>query len=363
MPEAHPPTPVFRSDAHLAHTGLVELMAGREIPCWEAPERAVEIERALAATGSYDLVEPDAFGTDPILAVHDSQLVEVVDRAWTDALAAGAADGSRPLIPDTFKLARYPGAMEPLGLPDGAHLWLGAFCFDTATPIVAGTAPAARAAVDVALSAARAVADGVPLAYGLCRPPGHHAARAMLGGYCFFNNAAIVAEWLRRDGGFARVAILDVDYHHGNGTQQLFWERGDVLYLSLHADPARAYPYYSGFASERGAGEGAGATRNFPLPAGTGLDGYATALDEALRLVEAFDPDAPLIVSLGFDTFERDPIGDLALRTPDYTEVARMIAAAGRSMVVLQEGGYAIDAIGANAVAFLGSLRGPNRGA
>jgi acetoin utilization deacetylase AcuC-like enzyme len=335
----------------------VELMAGREIPCWESPERAVEIERALATVGSYALHEPDAFGTDPILAVHDSQLVEVVDRAWTDALAAGAADGSRPLIPDTFKLAGYPGAMEPLGLPDGAHLRLGAFCFDTATPIVAGTAAAARAAVDVALSAARAVVGGERLAYGLCRPPGHHAARAMLGGYCFFNNAAIVAEWLRRDGEFARVAILDVDYHHGNGTQQLFWERGDVLYASLHADPARAYPYYSGFAAERGAGEGAGATRNFPLAAGTTLDGYASALAEALRLIEAFAPDAPLVVSLGLDTFERDPIGDLALRTPDYAELARMIGTLGHPVVALQEGGYAIDAIGANAVAFLGGLR------
>jgi acetoin utilization deacetylase AcuC-like enzyme len=357
VPEPLSSIPVFRSDAHLAHAGLVELMAGREIPCWEAPERAVEIERALAADGGFALHEPEAFGTDPILAVHDRLLVEVVDRAWTDALAAGAADGSRPLIPDTFKLAGYPGAMEPLGLPDGAHLRLGAFCFDTATPIVAGTAAAARAAVDVALSAARAVVEGAGLAYGLCRPPGHHAARAMLGGYCFFNNAAIVAEWLRRDGGFARVAILDIDYHHGNGTQQLFWERGDVLYVSLHADPARAYPYYSGFASERGAGDGTGATRNFPLPPGTAMDGYASALDEALRLVQGFAPDAPLVVSLGFDTFERDPIGDLKLRTGDYGELARMIGALGQPVVALQEGGYAVDAIGANAVAFLGGAR------
>jgi acetoin utilization deacetylase AcuC-like enzyme len=361
VPDSVPPTTVVRSDAHLAHAGLVELMAGREIPCWEAPERAIEIERALAADGGFAFREPDPFGTGPILAVHDADLVEVVERAWTDALAAGAADGSRPLIPDTFKLAAYPGPMEPLALPDGPHLRLGAYCFDTATPIVAGTAAAARAAVDVALSAARAVVDGAALAYGLCRPPGHHAARAMLGGYCFFNNAAIVAEWLRRDGGFARVAILDVDYHHGNGTQQLFWERGDVLYVSLHADPARAYPYYSGFAAERGAGEGTGTTANFPLPAGTSLDGYATALAEALRLVEAFAPDAPLVVSLGFDTFERDPIGDLALRTSDYAEIGGMIGGLRHPVVALQEGGYAIDAIGANAVSFLTGLRGDPR--
>ncbi len=331
-------------------------MGGREIPCWEVPARASEIERALAADPAYALQEPTEFGTDPILAVHDPALLDVVENAWTDAEATGH-DPSRVLIPDTFKLSTYPGPMEALELPDGAHLRLGAYCFDTATPIVAGTAAAARAAVDVALSAAALVVQGAPLAYGLCRPPGHHAARAMLGGYCFFNNAAIAAEWLRREGSFARVAILDVDYHHGNGTQQLFWERGDVLYVSLHADPAHAYPYYSGFAGERGAGDGAGATRNFPLAAGTGLDAYASALAEALRRVEAFGADAPLVLSLGFDTFERDPIGDLALRTPDYEVIGRVVGAMGRPVVVLQEGGYAVDAIGANAVAFLGGLR------
>jgi len=199
---------------------------------------------------------------------------------------------------------------------------------------------------------------GAPLAYGLCRPPGHHAAHAMLGGYCYFNNAAIVTEWLRREGGARRVAILDIDYHHGNGTQQIFWERGDVLYLSLHADPVRAYPYFSGYVTERGTGEGAGTTRNWPLAARTGLDGYASALEEALGMVAAFAPDAPLVISAGFDTFERDPIGDLALRTPDYGEIGRMIAGLGMPVIALQEGGYAIDALGDNAVALLSGLRG-----
>ncbi len=358
MNERPPPTSVIRSDAHLGHTGLVELMAGREVPCFEAPERAIEIERALAADGGFPMLEPEAFGTDPITAVHDPDLVALVDAVWTDALAAGDIDGSRPLLPDTFKLAAYAGPMALTELPASAHHRLGAFCFDTATPIVAGTAAAARAAVDVALSAAARVVGGERLAYGLCRPPGHHAARGMLGGYCFFNNAAIAAEWLRREGGFARVAILDVDYHHGNGTQQIFWERGDVLYVSLHADPDRAYPYYSGYASERGAGDGDGRTLNLPLPAATGLDGYATALGRGLEAIGSFAPDAPLVLSLGFDTFERDPIGDLALRTADYHELGWMIAGAGLPVVALQEGGYAIDAIGANARAFLRGLRG-----
>jgi acetoin utilization deacetylase AcuC-like enzyme len=355
--------PVFRSDAHLAHSGLVELLAGREVPCFESPERVMAIERALVGAGGYELREPDAFGLEPILAVHDPTLVEVVENAWTDALGAGDADGSRPLLPDTFKLATYPGPMDGLSLPSGAHRRLGAFCFDTATPMVAGTAAAARTAVDVALSAAHAALGGASLAYGLCRPPGHHAARSMLGGYCFYNNAAISAEWLRREGGFARVAILDIDYHHGNGTQQLFWERADVLYVSLHGDPASAYPYFSGYASERGGGHGLGATRNFPLPAGTSLDGYATALGQGLELVTGFAPDAPLIVSLGFDTYEHDPICDFALTTSDYARLGSMIGALGLRAVVLQEGGYAVDAIGANAVAFLGGLQAGDAGA
>ena len=351
-------TPVVRSDAHLAHAGLIELAGGREIPCWESPERALAIEARLRAAGSFAFEEPTEHGRQSILAVHDADLVEVFEHAWTDALAAGATVGSRPWIPDTYLLAAYQGPMAAGGLPAGRHHRLGAYLFDTATPIVAGTWGAALAAVDVALTAAERVVGGAPLAYGLCRPPGHHAARGMLGGYCYFNNAAIVAEWLRRERGARRVAILDIDYHHGNGTQQIFWERGDVLYLSLHADPARAYPFFSGYATEAGAGPGAGLTRNWPLPARTSLDGYATALAEALRMIVAFAPDAPLVISAGFYTFDGDPIGDLALRTPDYERIGRMIGALGTAMVVLQEGGYALDALGANALALLTGLRG-----
>jgi acetoin utilization deacetylase AcuC-like enzyme len=351
------PVPVVRSDAHLAHTGLTELASGVEIPCFESPERIEAIEEALRTDGGFAFEEPAAHGRDPILAVHDPAMVEVFEHAWADALANGA-DSSRPWFPDVFLIGAYGERMALEGMPAGARHRLGAHLFDTATPIVAGTWSAALAAVDVALTAAERSVAGAALAYGLCRPPGHHAAHAMLGGYCYFNNAAIVAEWLRREGGARKVAILDIDYHHGNGTQQIFWERGDVLYLSLHADPSRAYPYFSGYAAETGAGPGAGMTRNWPLAARTGLEGYAIALAEALRMVVAFAPDAPLVVSAGFDTFERDPIGDLALRTPDYAEIGRMIAGLEVPLIVLQEGGYAIDALGDNAVALLNGLRG-----
>lgn len=346
--------PLIASDAHLAHDGLVELVNGEPVPCYESPQRATVIRDALLATGDYHLQAPTDHGPDPISAVHDLELMDLVEHVWTDALADGW-DPSRPLLPDTFLLRAYPGPMSLEQLPAGRHHRLGAYCFDTATPIVAGTYAAARASVDIGLTALDRVLEGAPLAYGLCRPPGHHAARNMLGGYCFFNNAAVCAQALV-DRGAQRVAILDVDFHHGNGTQQIFWERGDVLYVSLHGDPNGSYPYYSGFATERGAGDGEGATLNQPLPPGTDGAGYAAALDEALSVIRAFDPDAPLVVSLGFDTYHADPICDLALQTDDYARIGARIAGLRHPVVALQEGGYAIDALGANAVAFLGGL-------
>jgi acetoin utilization deacetylase AcuC-like enzyme len=350
-----PPTPLVGSDAHLAHAGLVELLAGQEVPCYESPERATAIRDALLATGECALVPPEKHGPDPIAAVHDLELIDVVEHAWADAVADGH-DPERCLIPDTFLLRGYAGRMPLDQLPLARHDRLGAYCFDTATPIVAGTAAAAHEAVDIALTAVDRVLAGEPLAYGLCRPPGHHAGRNLMGGYCYFNNAAIAAQSLVARGA-QRVAILDVDFHHGNGTQQIFWERDDVLYVSLHGDPRGIYPYFSGYATERGAGDGEGTTLNLPLPAGTDGDAYLGALDEALGAVGDFDPDAPLILSLGFDAHHADPICNLALRTEDYGRIGARIASLGRPVVALQEGGYAIEALGANAIAILGALR------
>ena len=228
---------------------------------------------------------------------------------------------------------------------------LGWWCYETTTPITEGTYRAARSAVDVALSAAAAVVGGEPIAYGLCRPPGHHASMTLYGGYCFFNNAAIVAHHLASSTG-GRIAVLDVDYHHGNGTQQIFYERDDVAFVSLHGDPRRAYPYHLGFADETGAGRGRGSTTNIPLDAGTADDTYLDALEQALDAVDDFDP-AIVVVSLGLDTYGGDPICDLALTTDGFSRCGTAVAARGRSLVVLQEGGYAGEALGANAVAWL----------
>jgi acetoin utilization deacetylase AcuC-like enzyme len=206
------------------------------------------------------------------------------------------------------------------------------------------------AAADVALTAADLVADGAPAAYALCRPPGHHAGPGYYGGFCLLNNAAIAARALARRG---RVAVVDVDFHHGNGTQDIFWEDPEVLYVSLHGDPAGHYPFFTGAADEAGGGPGAGTTRNLPLP-----DAYTEALDEALALVAAFDP-ATLVVSAGFDTYAGDPIGAFAVTTEGFGRIGAALAGVDRPTLVVQEGGYALEALGANAVALLAGLARP----
>jgi len=219
---------------------------------------------------------------------------------------------------------------------------------------VAGTWEAAFAAARCALTAAALVSEGARSAYALCRPPGHHAARSVYGGYCYLNNAALAAQALR-DAGSARVAILDIDYHHGNGTQDIFWARGDVHFTSIHGTPDTEYPYFLGYADETGVGEGAGCTRNFPLPRGTGWDTYAAALEEAMAGLRAFAPDA-LVVSLGVDAFEHDPISSFRLSSAHFADIGHRIAAAGWPTVLVQEGGYAVDDIGTNVVAVLSAF-------
>lgn len=222
---------------------------------------------------------------------------------------------------------------------------LGSYASDTATPIARGTWSAAKAAADVALSAAQCVVAGGRAAFALTRPPGHHASADTFGGYCYLNNAAIAAQCCADRG--MRVAILDVDYHHGNGTQAIFYDRDDVLYCSLHADPAFAFPHFAGFGDERGAGDGEGANLNLPLPSGTGWNSYASALGNGMDCISRFGPDI-LVVSLGLDTFEHDPICDFRLRGEDYLRLGEAIAGARIPTLFLFEGGYDLASIGAN---------------
>jgi acetoin utilization deacetylase AcuC-like enzyme len=303
----------------------------------------------LAADGGFELHEPADAGTAPIEAVHDAGLVRFLSTAWADYQREVRA--VHDVVPDVFALEGLRAGMARRdGEPAALSARLGWRCFETTTPLTEGTYDAARSAVDVAVGATNDVLSGSRLAYGLCRPPGHHATTSLYGGYCFFNNAAVAAQHVAATG--ARVAVLDVDYHHGNGTQQIFYARDDVAFVSLHGDPARAYPYHTGYADETGAGRGSGATTNLPLATGVDDDEYLAALDRALDAVTAARPDA-VVVSLGLDTYGGDPICDLALTTEGFGRCGAAVAARGVPLVVLQEGGYADDALGANVVAWL----------
>ena len=342
------------SEHHRAHDPSDEVYLGVAIPAHEVVQRAGIIRGALLADGGFEFVEPTEHGELPILAVHDRGLLRFLEQAWGEVRAQ--AIGRQSLVADSYPsrpmfegmseaaIARVP---EPVAIGGRAGWW----GLDTSNPIVPGTYEAARWAVDVALTAVDLVLDGEPAAYGLCRPPGHHAARSMAAGYCFFNNAAIAAEALVRATG-EPVAILDVDYHHGNGTQQVFWRRGDVFYTSLHGDPAHAYPYFLGYADEVGEGEGRGANLNLPLPLGTEDATYLAALDRALEAIDRTSGSI-VVVSLGFDTYRDDPIGHFALTRAAYDAAGRRVAALGRRLVILQEGGYHLPSLGRNAVAWL----------
>jgi acetoin utilization deacetylase AcuC-like enzyme len=334
---------IIHSPLHALHDGGMELHRGELVPCFEMPSRVDHILAAIARAG-WKVDGPRDYDDAVLAGVHDMDYL---------AFLRGAYDAWRAEGRDGFML---PGAFPARGMrrdrvPTGLHARLGYYAFDAGSPIVAGTWQAARAAAHCALTAADLVASGERSAYALCRPPGHHAGRGMFGGYCFLNNAALAAQRLR-DAGMPRVAVLDVDYHHGNGTQDIFWERGDVSFVSIHGDPETEYPFFLGHADERGAGPGEGCNHNFPLPRGTDWTRYSATLDEALRRIDAHAPQA-LVVSLGVDIFEGDPISSFRLGAGDFPKLGTRIAALGLPTVLVQEGGYAVAEIGDNVAAVL----------
>ena len=328
----------FWDERQRAHSPAGEFFNGAVHPAAEKPSRVDAILQRIGPTET-----PVDFGLEPLLRVHTKDYIEFLRTAHDQWRAAGR-DGDA--FPYTFPVVQR----RPLALQRVDAL-LGRYSFDTSSPIAEHTWDAAYWAAQTALAAADAVLAGERAAFALCRPPGHHCGADYLGGYSYLSNAAIAAEHVIASGR-QRVAILDVDYHHGNGTQDIFYNRGDVLYVSIHADPVMDYPYYWGHADETGAGAGEGSTLNLPLPRSTDWGAYEPALLQALRRIAEHAPDL-LIVSYGADTYEGDPISHFRLKTADYTPMAQRISSLELPTVVVMEGGYAIEALGANVAAFL----------
>lgn len=340
------------SDLHRLQDGKSELCDGKLVPCYETPRRADLIIERVRGVKLGAVRSPISFDLAPLLRVHSEPFLRFLETAWEHWLHAHGEWDALPLIWPTRTLRndREPDAI------DGK---LSYFSLDAGTPITAGTWRASRSAADVALTGASVLLDDERAVFALCRPPGHHAAADVYGGYCFLNNAAIAAQWLR-DQGIEKVAVLDLDYHHGNGTQSIFYERGDVLFLSIHADPRQEFPYFLGYSDEIGRGAGEGFNVNYPLPWGSGFDLWRQALEDACARIAHFEP-AALVVSLGVDTFKDDPISQFTLESEDYLEVGSRLAQLGLRTLFVMEGGYAVEAIGVNAVNVLTAFQSAHR--
>jgi acetoin utilization deacetylase AcuC-like enzyme len=328
------------SDQHRLRSPRTELYGGELVKPHESPERAQIILQRIRSERFGEIIAPDEFGEAPLLRVHDAEYLEFLRQAWS---AWSAAGNRGEAIPDC-----WPARRMTQRCPRSISGKLGYYAMAAETSISAGTWEAASAAANVALTAAARIQAGARCAFALCRPPGHHAARDLYGGYCFLNNAAIAAQYLR-DAGAARIAILDVDFHHGNGTQDIFYSRADVLYVSVHGDPAHAFPYFSGYADETGTGDGEGSTVNLPLPPGTEFAAWQEALRFGLTRIAGFKADA-LVVSLGVDTFAEDPISFFRLDSADFSRYGRMLGDCALPTLFVLEGGYAVGAIGVNVV-------------
>lgn len=312
----------------------------------EQPER-IRILQAGATAAGCEFVDPNDHGKSPISAVHSPEyltFLEHIHSRWKRI--EGSSDEVIPNIHPDRRSANYPKSAAGQA---GYHQ------ADTACPIAAGTWEAAYWSAQSAVTGADLILDGEKSAYALCRPPGHHAFADMAGGFCFLNNSAIAAEYFRKKG--LKPAILDVDVHHGNGTQGIFYKRNDVLTVSLHADPDRFYPFFWGGAQERGEGLGEGYNLNLPLPKGTGDDAYLISLQTALARVQAFGADV-VVIALGLDSHENDPLQGFSITTPGFARVAAAIAALNLPMLLVQEGGYLSDDLGHNIKSFLTGFEG-----
>lgn len=327
------------SEKHQLHFGKYELIDGKFITPFERPERMDRIMQRINDAKLGEVVAPQDFGLGPVASVHTQEFIDFMQTAYADWQQSHGDSDAMPIC--------WPSRSLRQKLPQEIDGRLSYYSFDAGTPITAGTWQAITASVNVALTGVELIYSGEDTVFSACRPPGHHAGVDIYGGYCFFNNAAIAAQALL-DHGAKRVALLDVDYHHGNGSQAIFYDRADVLYVSLHADPRQEFPYFLGYADETGKAAGKGFNCNLPMPWGTQWEAYRKSLNQGLKQIRNFSPDA-MVVSLGVDTYEKDPISQFKLKSEHFLKLGDIISKSIHCpSLFIMEGGYAVEAVGIN---------------
>jgi acetoin utilization deacetylase AcuC-like enzyme len=331
----------FFSEDHRLHFPQAELSGGQLVTPYERPSRVEYVLNRLRARKLGEIATPGAPDMKALGRIHATDYLKFLRTAWTEWKAAG--------MQGEIIAAQIPSRrMHTDRVPRDIDGKVGFYCSAQETAMTAGTWAAALSSLASAQAAQAEVTSGARAAFALCRPPGHHAAADMYGGYCFLNNAAVVAQMFRH-GGAGRVAILDIDFHHGNGTQDIFYHHGDVFFTSLHGAPEDAFPFFLGYADETGAGEGEGANLNLPMPPGTDYAAWSKALDHAIAAIRVWGAQV-LVVSLGVDAYKDDPISFFKLDSPDFMDAGRRIGRMGLPTVFCMEGGYAVEAIGINTV-------------
>ena len=336
---------VIFSDKQQDHDPESYLSSGAKLANPEVPERADRLLAAALECG-LQLESPADYGDDVIAAIHTSRYITFLQNIYTRWSRIDGA--SKEVIPNVHPIDRNDG------YPKSAVGQVGFHVYDASCPIAAETWHSARWSAMTAAHAAQQVMSGENACYALSRPPGHHASQDIAGGFCYLNNSAIAAQQLLAK--YSRVAIIDVDVHHGNGTQRIFYERDDVLTVSLHADPIRFYPFFWGYANETGTGAGDGCNINFPLARGIGDDNYLKVLDDAIHAVSRYSPDA-IVIALGLDAHEDDPYQGMKITTAGFARIGAQLAALAVPTVIVQEGGYLSDALGPNLASFLAGFQ------
>ena len=337
------------SEKHRLRDAKTELHGGELVAPFECPVRAEHILQRIKSEKLGEIISPEEFSLQAISRIHDGRFLNFLENCWQAWQASGYPGEAIPTV--------WPSrCMREDRIPNHIDGQLGYYALASETSISNGTWQAARTSANVALTAQAAIKKGAREAFALCRPPGHHAARDMFGGYCFINNAAVAAQAFL-DQGASRVAILDVDFHHGNGTQAIFYDRADVMFCSLHGDPNEAFPHFLGYADETGVGAGEGYNHNYPMAPGIHFKTWSSALEDACKKIRNYAPDA-LVISLGVDTFEHDPISFFKLTSDDFKRYGAIIARLNLPTLFIMEGGYAVEEIGINTVNVLQGYEG-----